>query len=259
MIQVTQQVITPTLYLVLEWSAVPHAVGYAVSLKQSGHTTVEYAATSTLLRIPNRLCNAEWHWYQVTALDALGEELATSAITPVYASAQTGTAPLLRQAVYDVLAASSLLTGVAVINDGYHRPRAWGRTTAPTTPYPAVEVGCPSLTATEPYESNTQLCTWDVPITVRTVDSAGDADNYSDAWLIAEKVQAAIDLSNAIEMPGVLPQQYSWSAELQSESKRTKTTELECTLTVPVRKVYGVILIPDYDVRPAQPVTPAAL
>lgn len=256
MITITNKIITPMLRLVVEWEPVTSATTYRVKVRESDAVSVVTENTTTNPhRFGTALRNATWHFVQVLAYNG-PTLLDSSTVETFWTAAQGGTAPLLRQAVYDALFEADL----DVVDDNYFRPRAWGRIAAPNAVLPVTEIGMPSLNGTDSFSSEAKLYNWQVPINTIISHDLQDPDRDSSAWLLWEMVQGAVDQSDGLHLTnmGVLPEQWSWSASLATKS-RSKTTMIEATLTVPVRTPTGVILIPQPSTIPSEPTPPSNL
>jgi hypothetical protein len=257
MITITKQQITPMLRMILEWDAVPGAVDYVVKIQEAGTLDlVQEATTLVKYRVDERLKNAAWYHLRIVARDAGELVIDTTPVINLWTNVQGGTAPLLRQAIYDAIENA----GMTMVDDGYYMPRSWGKTTAPSITLPAIEIGMPSLASTQPYAGETKLHTWQVPIMVRVGDDKGDPDNQAGAWLLFEMVQGAIDGDGILlNNVGVMDEEWSWSANLATGRGRSKTTVVEAVLSIPVHKVTGMILMPQPAVVPEEPVAPPDL
>ena len=257
MIAITTQIVTPMMRLVLEWDPVDGADRYVVKLRlASAETAVSESFETTKVRLEAPMMNASWYHYQVLAKDGDNVTIDSSVVTNVWTSAQYGTAVLLRQAVHDAV----IDAGLSAIDDGFFQPRAWGKTTAPGAQLPAIEVLMPGLLSSGPFENNTKLHTWNVPINIIVSHDRGDPDRQRGAWLLFELVQDAIDDSGLkLTACGVLDEDWTWSASLVERSGRGKATKIEAALAVPVRKFKGCILLPQPDEVPEEPETPEDL
>lgn len=241
-------IVTAMQRIVLQISAAePVPSGYEITLARV--STGEFITdefNGLVYRSP-QLCRPEECQVTLTALYADPDDNQTIQLPDlVSVDPQEGMATILRQAVWDIFFDTELEVDgrpLFAIHDGRFRPAVLRRSEVPDMPMPSVEVGMPMLRQTAFQSGSRKVEEWRVPIRLLDEIHKENPDDFGRIWYLSEALQAAVDLTDNLNLGGrgVLDKGWSWRVMEDANQERDRMSGLKLWLTVHVQRAVGAV------------------
>lgn len=239
-------IITPMQRLVLGISpATPEPLLYSVTLTGRGGQEVEGLVHGLVYR-SEPLYRPELYDIRLTAEYEDPDDNITTSILGLSTDVPAAMGLMLRQAIWDICFEAGLQLGdrpVFMIHDGWMRPTTIRQGDVPDMPLPAIEIGMPILRATAFQSQVRKREEWRVPLRILDDIHKENPNELGGVWLLAEMVQAAVDLTPNINLGGrgVLDKAWAWRIMEDADQERDRMSGLRVWLTVFVERCVGAV------------------